>query len=198
MHHIPRYDFRIGYVKEADQGDYTKKLAKGIFTLLLNHFVDVRFIPHIENIDDVIDEYTYDDTTIQGVRMACLFASKYVVTPSDANEGKNRIISKAVIAKQYGVAIENIASEIIVFYVSVKTYKKYIREVRNIFYTDKYGDYTNVFYRQNAFMEDLKKEYKLAVFLENRIINSSYFSDDALAYLKRQRDKEGNVVPMED
>jgi len=198
MHHLPRYDFRIGYVKEADQGDYTKKLAKGIFTLLLNHFVDVRFIPNIENIDDQIEEYSYDDTTIQGVRMACLFESKYVVTPSDTNDGKNTIISKAVIAKQYGVAIENIASEIIVFYVSVRTYKKYIREVMNIFYTDKYGDYTNIFYRQNAFMEDLKKEYELPVFLENRIINSSYFSDYELAFLERQRDKEGNVIPMVD
>lgn len=195
MHHIPRYDFRIGYVKEADQGDYTKKLAKGIFTLLLNHFVDIRFIPRIENIDNLIDEYSYDDTTTQGVQMACLFESKYVVTPSDANEGKNRIISKTVLAKQFNVALEDIASEIIVFYVSVKTYKKYIREVRNIFYTDKYGDSTNIFYRQNAFMEDLKKEYKLAVFLENRIINSSYFSDYELAFLERQRDKEGNVIP---
>ncbi len=198
MHHLPRYDFRIGYAREADQGDYAKNLSKGVFTLFLNHFVDVRFIPHIENIEELIEAYSYDDTTTQGVRMACLFESKYVVTPSDANEGKNRIISKAVIAKQFNVAIEDIASEIIVFYVSIRTYKKYIREIRNIFFTDKYGDTYNVFYRQNAFIEDLKREYKLAVFLENRIINSSYLSDDELVYLKRQRDKEGNVVPMED
>ncbi len=198
MHHLPRYDFRIGYSREADQGDYAKNLSKGIFTLVLNHFVKVRFIPHIENIDELIEVYSYDDTTTQGVRMACLFESNYVVTPSDANEGKNSIISKAVMAKQFNIPVEDIASEIIVFYVSIRTYKKYIREVRNIFFTEKYGGTYHVFYRLNAFMEDLKKEYKLAVFLENRIINSPYFSNDELAYLKRQRDKEGNVVPMED
>ncbi|WP_286912542.1 hypothetical protein [Flavobacterium sp. UBA4197] len=48
------------------------------------------------------------------------------------------------------------------------------------------------------FMEDLEKEYKLPGFLKNRIINAPYLSDEDLSYLKRKRDKNGNVIPMED
>lgn len=47
-------------------------------------------------------------------------------------------------------------------------------------------------------VENLEKDYKLPKFLKNRIINSPYLSDQDLSFLKRKRDENGNIIPMED
>lgn len=49
-----------------------------------------------------------------------------------------------------------------------------------------------------ASVENLEKEYKLPKFLKNRIINSPYLSDQDLASVRRKRDENSNIIPIED
>jgi len=198
MHVIPKYNFSISFLEEIDNELYPEDLVIDIFDVIMNSKLGIyiKFIPEIDGIDErwPFDFVKYNAPTIQGLRKIFLLESKYVVTPSDKWKEETKILSKEFIAKCFHIEDLEKIHNVIVFFISKEDFELYKNEKEKISICDMAAEDKS----GKRFIEDLEKEYKLPGFLKNRIINAPYLPDEDLSYLKRKRDKNGNVIPMED
>jgi len=197
MHLIPKYNFNISFLDEVDNEVYPEDLVIDIFDVIVNSKLGIyiKFIPEIDRIDEKWPfDFDYDDSTVQNLRKLFLLESKYVVTPSNKWKGETKILSKEFVAKCFQVEdMENI-HDVIIFFISKEDFELYKNEkekmsVYNLDLDDKLSQ---------GSVENLEKEYKLPKLLKDRIINSPYLSDQDLASVRRKRDKNGNIILMED
>jgi hypothetical protein len=197
MHLIPKYDFNISFLDEADNEEYPEDLVIDIFDVIINSKLGIyiKFIPEINGIDEKWPfDFYYDHSTVQDLRKLFLLESKYVVTPSNKWKGETKILSKEFVAKCFQIEdIENMR-DVIIFFISTEEFELYKNEKEKISVYNLDGDDK----LSRGSVENLEKDYKLPKFLKNRIINSPYLSDQDLSFLKRKRDENGNIIPMED
>jgi hypothetical protein len=186
----PRYDFILDYKSSyavSDNYYVNKNLAVGIKELAF-FASTILFMPKIEDIhtnwypEIPLPEDNVKLNTKQDVRKWILMAEgNFVVMPADELSGKEKVIPyehlKPLRWKEDDM--------IVIFFVSKKDFKEYIRIVNLIGKREKRSIHFSV----------LQKYPKMYNFIKEKIVESSYLTENQLQDIRRTRLDNGSVVP---
>lgn len=174
----PKADYPVKVYHEPDERDRpAAELFDGIFTVVLNHSVTIRFIPDASALAPPWDERALPDevTTAAQARVVAASSARYVVTPNAALRGRADEVRERVV-DPFGDSYEAWRA---VFYVTGEEFERYAAELPRLAALEPHRLHAET--RVSAL-----RGYQVITFIEDRVLASPLLRPEDAALLGRQ------------
>jgi hypothetical protein len=173
----PKADFPIQVIPEVEEREgLVEGLFEGIFRAVLNHTVDVVFVPDVSAVAPPWDYHTLPGsldglTTVEQARIVTAFTSPYLVTP-------NVELAGTVERVEWSADGEPEGSQSVVFYVMPAEFDRYAAELERLSEL--------VFSKWPKERASDLRRFEVVLFLERKVVDSGWLDPEDAAMLGRR------------
>jgi len=185
----PQFNYRLRLTREYT-ADYFSVPVENIKIIMLDiHATAINFIPKI-HFEEWPPLAPLNEAGIQSKNdvlkvFLMAFARGFIITPCEKWAGEARVL-KYDHLQQY----RSIEKDIVVFFLMEEEYHQFEEQAISIGNRKENGESCLVYDLQND-------GFKIAFFIENKIVNSPFLTDYELLHICRKRDEKGNIVRLE-